>query len=162
MRWIGLACVCAFVVVLTAFGLKAGPEGPVSIAPFPPSSGPVTAEPRTRTVLEPIRADEPEGTAPTEVTRSQEITQEAAPRPAPAPRDFRRRNRYPGPIPSPADWKPPEGPVRIALQPGAARAAAPTTARPRIFDLFMGTANLRLSAGAWPRAAASLYAWRTP
>ena len=64
VRWIGLACVCAFVVVLTAFGLKAGPGGPVSIAPPHPSSGPVTAEPRTRTVLEPIRADEPEGTAP--------------------------------------------------------------------------------------------------
>ena len=124
MRWIGVACVCAFVVVLTAFGLKAGPGGPVSIAPPPPSSGPVTAEPRTRTVLEPIRADEPEGTAPAEVTWSQEITQEAAPRPAPAPRDFRRRrrNRYPGPIPLPADWKPPEGPVRIALQAGHWRA----------------------------------------
>jgi N-acetylmuramoyl-L-alanine amidase len=30
----------------------------------------------------------------------------------------RRRNRYPGPIPTPADWAPPEGPVRIALQAG--------------------------------------------
>ncbi|MGW8267056.1 MAG: N-acetylmuramoyl-L-alanine amidase family protein [Longimicrobiales bacterium] len=29
-----------------------------------------------------------------------------------------RRNRYPGPIPTPEEWKPPEGPVRIALQAG--------------------------------------------
>lgn len=29
-----------------------------------------------------------------------------------------RRNIYPGPIPTPADWTPPEGPVRIALQAG--------------------------------------------
>jgi N-acetylmuramoyl-L-alanine amidase len=31
---------------------------------------------------------------------------------------FRDINRYPGPIPTPDDWKPPEGPVRIALQAG--------------------------------------------
>jgi N-acetylmuramoyl-L-alanine amidase len=39
-------------------------------------------------------------------------------------RDRRRRsrNRYPGPIPTPADWEPPEGPVRIALQAGHWRA----------------------------------------
>ena len=34
----------------------------------------------------------------------------------------RSRNRYPGPIPTPADWQPPEGPVRIALQAGHWRA----------------------------------------
>jgi N-acetylmuramoyl-L-alanine amidase len=32
------------------------------------------------------------------------------------------RNRYPGPIPTPAEWQPPEGPVRIALQAGHWRA----------------------------------------
>ena len=37
-------------------------------------------------------------------------------------RRWRNRNRYPGPIPTPADWKPPEGPVRIALQAGHWRA----------------------------------------
>lgn len=35
---------------------------------------------------------------------------------------WRSRNRYPGPIPTPADWKPPAGPVRIALQAGHWRA----------------------------------------
>jgi N-acetylmuramoyl-L-alanine amidase len=37
-------------------------------------------------------------------------------------RRWSRRNRYPGPIPTPADWVPPEGPVRIALQAGHWRA----------------------------------------
>jgi len=37
-------------------------------------------------------------------------------------RRSRRRNRYPGPIPTPADWAPPEGPVKIALQAGHWRA----------------------------------------
>ena len=39
-------------------------------------------------------------------------------------RRFRRRSRniYPGPIPTPAEWQPPAGPVRIALQAGHWRA----------------------------------------
>ncbi len=41
-----------------------------------------------------------------------------------APRRYRRRYRniYPGPIPTPADWEPPEGPIRVALQAGHWRA----------------------------------------
>lgn len=48
---------------------------------------------------------------------------QAAPPPAP-PRANRRprRNVWVGPIPTPADWAPPEGPVRIALQAGHWRA----------------------------------------
>ena len=44
---------------------------------------------------------------------------------APERRDSGRleRNRYPGRIPTPAEWRPPEGPVRIALQAGHWRAA---------------------------------------
>jgi N-acetylmuramoyl-L-alanine amidase len=38
-------------------------------------------------------------------------------------RGFRGRNIYPGPIPTPADWAPPQGPVRIALQAGHWRAS---------------------------------------
>ena len=34
----------------------------------------------------------------------------------------RTRNRYPGPIPTPADWQAPDGPIRIALQAGHWRA----------------------------------------
>jgi len=40
----------------------------------------------------------------------------------------RRRSRYPGPIPTPAEWEPPEGPVRIALQAGHWKAADAGTA----------------------------------
>ena len=43
----------------------------------------------------------------------------------PPPRNRRSwwsRNRYPGPIPTPEEWQPPEGPVRIALQVGHWRA----------------------------------------
>ena len=45
-------------------------------------------------------------------------TLEVAPR-----RRWRRwRNRYPGPIPTPAEWEAPEGPIRIGLQAGHWRA----------------------------------------
>lgn len=37
-------------------------------------------------------------------------------------RRWRYRNRYPGPIPTPEEWQPPDGPVRIALQVGHWRA----------------------------------------
>ena len=52
--------------------------------------------------------------------RSVESPQEVPPQEAPTNRSSRRRsrNRYPGPIPTPEEWKPPEGPVRIALQAG--------------------------------------------
>ena len=47
------------------------------------------------------------------------------PQEAPTTRSSRRRsyNRYPGPIPTPEEWEPPEGPVRIALQAGHWKAA---------------------------------------
>jgi N-acetylmuramoyl-L-alanine amidase len=45
---------------------------------------------------------------------------------------WRNRNIYPGPIPTPAEWQPPEGPVRIALQAGHWRAAE---APPELEDL---------------------------
>ena len=37
-------------------------------------------------------------------------------------RRWRYRNRYPGPIPTPEEWQPPDGPVRIGLQVGHWRA----------------------------------------
>ncbi len=59
--------------------------------------------------------DPPPGAEP-----SVESPQEVPPQEAPTNRSSRRRsrNRYPGPIPTPEEWKPPEGPVRIALQAG--------------------------------------------
>ena len=52
-----------------------------------------------------------------------ELAQQAAPpQERRRSRRWRSRNRYPGPIPTPEEWVPPEGPVRIALQAGHWRA----------------------------------------
>lgn len=65
-------------------------------------------------------------TEPVETTQAQiqEGPQEEVSPPEPQRRTRRRRsrNRYPGPIPTPEDWVPPDGPVRIALQAGHWRA----------------------------------------
>ncbi len=42
--------------------------------------------------------------------------------PPPQRRRWWSRNRYPGPIPTPEEWEPPDGPVRIGLQVGHWRA----------------------------------------
>ena len=42
--------------------------------------------------------------------------------PPPQRRSWWSRNRYPGPIPTPDEWRPPVGPVKIALQVGHWRA----------------------------------------
>ena len=124
VKLVGVVYLAVLVVVLTAFGLQAGPE-PLPVAPAPASQV-VIAESQPRTATEPARASEPASTDGAGVTQSQELAQEVVAPPAPATRDprrrRRRRNRYPGPIPPPADWKPPEGPVRIALQAGHWRA----------------------------------------
>ena len=124
MRLVGVAYVCAFVAVLAAFRLQAATEAPPTVAPPYASATATVAEPLPRTATEPIRADEPSKTAPAETTRSRQGTQEVVTPPVQNRRRFRRRsrNRYPGPIPTPADWRPPEGPVRIALQAGHWRA----------------------------------------
>ena len=131
MRLVGLTYMGAFVAMLAAFHLQAGTEAPSSVAALYPSSTAPVAEPRPQTATEPLGADDPLGTEPAESTQSQESTRQSqestretvAP-PAPTRRYYRRRsyNRYPGPIPTPADWAPPEGPVRIALQAGHWRA----------------------------------------
>ncbi len=139
MRLVALTYMGAFVALLAAFRLQAGSEAPPAVAPLYPSATARIAEPLSSTATEPLQADEPAGTELVESTQSLEETrqsQEGARQPqestretvAPPPPDRRRRsrwrsyNRYPGPIPTPADWKPPEGPVRIALQAGHWRA----------------------------------------
>ncbi len=61
--------------------------------------------------------------APSELAPPPEQPPEVAPA-APPRRSYRyrSRNRYPGPIPTPEEWAPPEGPVRIGLQAGHWRA----------------------------------------
>jgi len=92
---IGIAFVVACVVALAALGGTSRAEVP---PPLPPLL-----------VALPAEAFVPEG--PPEPVR--------APVADGSERSRRRfRNVYPGPIPTPADWRPPEGPVRIALQAG--------------------------------------------
>ncbi len=125
-------------MALAAFRLQAGSEALTAGAPPDPFAPALIVGPLPAIATAPIRVDgpggteaaprgtevAPRGTAPGEVAKAQEAAPETVARPVPARRNFRRwrRNRYPGPIPTPADWAPPEGPVRIALQAGHWRA----------------------------------------
>jgi N-acetylmuramoyl-L-alanine amidase len=124
LRTIGLVYVVAFVVVLAAVRLQAGTEAPPAVASPDPSAMAPVAESLPLTATEPIRADEAVGTVPAEAAQFEDPTRQTVAPPVPSRRNYRRRsrNRYPGPIPTPADWAPPEGPVRIALQAGHWRA----------------------------------------
>lgn len=80
-------------------------------APVPAAQQPLTAVPGALTA----RSDA--------ANPVQERSQERIVRSDRDERRWRRsRNRYPGPIPTPAEWQPPEGPVKIALQAGHWRA----------------------------------------
>ena len=120
MRPIGLAYIGVFVVAITAFlhgGTEASPPATVvsGRAAEAPSTGPLPAAAGTD-----IRVEEPAGAETAGAAQSQERPQERVR----STRDRRRqgRSRYQGPIPTPADWRPPEGAVRIALQAGHWRA----------------------------------------
>ena len=93
MRHTGIACIAAIVVALAA--LQGTVEAPSPSAPLLETLPP-----------EAFVAEGPPAPAEVAVTDGS--------------RRYRRRfrNVYPGPIPTPADWRPPEGPVRIALQAG--------------------------------------------
>jgi N-acetylmuramoyl-L-alanine amidase len=96
MRHSGIALVVACVVALAALGGTTRAD--------------VTAQPTPLLAALPAEAFMPEGPPAPSVE---------APVPDGSPSSRRRfRNVYPGPIPTPADWQPPEGPVRIALQAG--------------------------------------------
>jgi len=121
-----LACVASLVVGLAAFPLPLH-SGTV----VPPVDGPTIASeppldtPLVRPAVEP-RADQADSTGPqappaAERERPQELAADAEPDRR-RYRRWRSRNRYPGPIPTPAEWQAPEGPVRIALQAGHWRA----------------------------------------
>jgi len=60
------------------------------------------------------------GPGPSDVGRISELAPPSSPQQVPTNSGSRRGrgNRYPGPIPTPADWEPPEGTVRIGLQAG--------------------------------------------
>jgi len=124
VRLVVLVYAGALMVALAAFHLQAGTGAPPT-SPLPDPSAPAPVEePMPTPTTEPISADEPGGIKSAEVAQPQELVRETVAPPVSRRRNFRRRsrNRYPDPIPTPADWKPPEGPVRIALQAGHWRA----------------------------------------
>ena len=122
MRLVGLAYVGVVVAVFAAFRVQARTEAPPAAAPPLPPAPTLVAEPLSTTALVPV-PEEPAEAVLSEVAQSESPTRDAVAPPAPRRRSYRRRRprRYPDP-PTPADWAPPEGPVRIALQAGHWRA----------------------------------------
>ena len=134
MRLVGLAYVGVFVMFLAAFHVQARTEAPPT-ATLTPTATPTATPPDPSASVpvaqlvrdiapEPIRADEAVVTQPSEADQSLERSRETVAPQVPPRRTYRRRsrNRYPGRIPTPDEWTPPEGPVRIALQAGHWRA----------------------------------------
>ncbi|MDH3423764.1 MAG: N-acetylmuramoyl-L-alanine amidase [Gemmatimonadota bacterium] len=113
MKRLGIASACAVLLALVAFGDSGGIEVRAE-----PTEVPVSP-PAERAVAPTAPAAPQEASAEPEVRVQEQSVEPPAPR-----RRSRRRfvNRYPGPIPTPAEWVPPEGPVRIALQAGHWRA----------------------------------------
>lgn len=155
-----LAYLGTFVALAAAIGMQgttdsaAGPTAPATIeAASAPGAQPHLIEGST---TEAPRAEASSGpTRMAEALDTPQVALEAAvPEPEPEGRRSRRRwrNRYPGPIPTPADWRPPEGPVKIALQAGHWRAhEAPDELRglrdngTRWRDVAEWEANLRIA-----------------
>lgn len=144
MKRLTLALLVVLVASLAAFHLQAGADAPASVGTstdvsgadaVPPTSAPrapqtpPTMEATTRSMVvselsEASEASTADGQAdqgraaderesfsrPAEVSRSDDGDRRRSRR--------WRRNRYPGPIPTPDEWVPPEGRVRIGLQVG--------------------------------------------
>jgi len=150
VRSTGVVLALGLIAALTAFTLHArSPSGGWSLGPVASAHATVPAGPAATVVrtrrAEPIRvrasvvghataapaarpmppaapalsalASRPE---PPRVTQERPQTSRSGAR---SPRrSYRSRNRYPGPIPTPDDWEPPAGRVRIGLQAGHWRA----------------------------------------
>jgi N-acetylmuramoyl-L-alanine amidase len=121
------------VVASAAFRLQSDTTAaPAGVAPVPPDRG-SAADPAPPTLSLRVQPGPPLDTPlvrpavdpqPPAAAADQGSRQElrADSEPNRDRRRWRRRNRYPGPIPTPAEWEPPEGPVRVALQAGHWRA----------------------------------------
>ena len=93
MKRIGLVAVCAL--------------GMITLAGLGSSGGVATEAPMAPVVQEAVL-----------VAQDTPVVEQAQEPPPQEQRRWRSRNRYPGPIPTPEQWQPPAGPVRIALQVG--------------------------------------------
>jgi N-acetylmuramoyl-L-alanine amidase len=139
----GFAYLGTLVAALTAFGMTAEDKEAGSV-PTDATRGTSTDLVVDTPSVPPSAEIVPEGTSVVEVPRDE-----------PGDDDGRRRrwrNRYPGPIPTPAEWRPPEGPVRIGLQAGHWRAhEAPDELRgirdngTRWRDMLEWEANLQIA-----------------
>jgi N-acetylmuramoyl-L-alanine amidase len=128
VRLVGFAYMCVLFLALTAFRLHVEVAAPPAAVPAalvaqaPDAPGAVAGEPLAEAASSSMQGELSVEPVLVEAARS-EGPEVVSPPPAPERRNRRRRpNRYPGPIPTPADWMPPEGPVRIALQAGHWRA----------------------------------------
>lgn len=133
MKSIGFAVVSLLAVGILVLGLDSAREELIQVGAPPapavtlaqPASSAATAAPSAP----PTRATRSPQSQVTESQAAQSAQARDTPEPSPSevraqeavpptpPRSCRRRrsrNRYPGPIPTPSDWEPPEGPVRIA------------------------------------------------
>ena len=129
MRLVGLAYLCVLVVAVAAFRLHDPTESPPTVAESALLAANLVTEPIPEAPADPIRTiplgegGATEESQSTEAAPSEGPTRETVTRPEPRRRRYRRRrpNRYPDP-PTPEEWVPPDGPVRIALQAGHWRA----------------------------------------
>ncbi|MCY3704466.1 MAG: N-acetylmuramoyl-L-alanine amidase [Gammaproteobacteria bacterium] len=127
MKKIGLVGVGTFALIVLMrmfFGGEAAAAGAASVdhaaptgeVPAPTAAAPTGAAPNGPADGGASPAIPPSPAAAT--TPALQEAQEAPPQEAPRRRRWRSYNRYPGPIPTPEEWRAPEGPVRIALQVG--------------------------------------------
>src|SRR5688500_9259705 len=118
VRAAGLACVALVSGVATFHIPQPSQPAPASVV-LDRASVTHAAAPTATTALaaEPVALAQE---APPQQAPAAARAQESAPEPPQERRGGRRRSRniWVGPIPTPADWAPPEGPVRIALQAG--------------------------------------------
>jgi N-acetylmuramoyl-L-alanine amidase len=119
MKFAGYAFAVTLVVGLTGFRMWARPQHLVQ--PESPLSSTLNPGP---SVPSEGGADAVGGNAAGGLEEAEEFRPTPPPQEVPRARSSRQRgrNRYPGPIPTPAEWEPPAGPVRIGLQAGHWRA----------------------------------------
>jgi N-acetylmuramoyl-L-alanine amidase len=125
---VGVGVFSLFLVTRIFFGGEASAAGGTSADETGPSGEVAAATPTAEMVGPGVAAPQPPGEsgpplatplrpAPAATPTVQEA-QAPPPQEAPRRRRWRNYNRYPGPIPTPEEWRAPDGPVRIALQVG--------------------------------------------
>ncbi len=123
---VGVGVLSLFVVTRVFFGSEASAAGGTSVdgieptrevaAPIPAAVGPAAAaqQPPMESGTSLVARPQPAPSATPVMQEARVAPQQEAPR----RRRWRNYNRYPGPIPTPEEWRAPDGPVRIALQVG--------------------------------------------